>query len=1349
MSFSNPWDTWRDVGFAVGVQFAAKQAAHLWRRATTDWNAAAASDLASSVQTVATPLDALHNPPPDALQACWVGHATAVVQLGGSTVVVDPVWSDSVPPAVARATGRPFEVEQLTGVDAVLVSHNHYDHLDAATVARFRDAFDPLFLVPQGLKAWFEAEMGRCRCREMSWWETVDVGSLHVHFVPAQHWSRRSLFDTNKSWWGGWVIKCDSPSLSVYHAGDTGYCPVFTEIGSRLGPFDLSFIPIGPIEPRELMVPQHVDPEEAVQIHKDVGSRRSVPIHWATFGLGTDMPGEPARRLVLCCAVSPDGSRVVSGSRDKTLRLWDSASGSLIAILAGHTGPVTCCTVSPDGSTVVSGSMDRTLRNGKEVLSGSHDGTVMLWDMASGSPISTLAGHSGPVTACAMSPDGSTVVSGSDDKTLRLWDTASASLVATQDNRTGPITCCAFLPDGERVVSGSDDSILRLWGTDAQCGCGPLTRSAQLQAALEEATREAATAAQDEKAIVEALEQELQDHRAKHKVLQQDLAWARERETRASAECAEAQLRAQEALRKRTALKQQSVKASQQAMKLSRVVATRYLSSLEPEMMPDVLAELGLGAYSRAFFFQKMSGDAVAESSTEELLCLGLPTTKDCKHLQHALRTMEACGLLRLTQAAIESRTSSQELSRASRDALETASWSAERVSLWLKSNGIGEDERAKIRDAGIEGEHLIHLDAQDLERLGVAALGDRKRVAKEIKHLRESLFAVLKELFQEKKLEAAAANQGPEPAGGSSAVRAPPVEVPPEYKCPITLEVMEDPVVAQDGYIYEGRAIRKWLETHATAVLLNLLIGPVLPRNNAKPLLRVADLLPLPLDRCVQRPQPRVLLPFGGDVSATNAAATQPKSQYPPALAGHPDHLPWISNPAAPAAPRKHEEQQQHRSLSSPQPHKHHDALDTTADLGATIEAQKPASRAADEDCEEYKRRIEILEAALCASDQRRREAEEESRRTKELYDEAQRELDGAVSQVAAITDRLGAGSAQIRAMACLEYFDEATRRRTSQRPGEVEAPWTRDSESSRALNAELEARRAEDAAPNLARSAQLEAQMAGDAALSHSRIAQLEAELADAHRERDAAEARSQSNTVLADELRAELLSAVAHATALSRRVEDDGQRIAELTDELARARGALGAAAHAVARADQGQRLARRLCMRLCEMERALDEAQATSKGSGLSYQRRREAEEESRHTRELYDKAQRELDGAVAQVALADRLAACSAHSHDMACFESFDEVTRTGTSQHLTEIEALGEEDASASQVRITEDEAKRAEDAAMRHSAIALAEAQRGPRTAASQTMIAKLEAEGRGCHGEHDRQAGGPEGRQ
>ena len=222
----------------------------------------------------------------------WIGHATALVQLGGLNFLTDPHFSERASPVQFMGPKRwqppGVALEALPRVDVVLLSHNHYDHLDSGSVAKLKTqrGGSPLFLVPLGLDRWMNGA-GVKSVRKMDWWDEITVKDTRVTFTPAQHWSRRTLADTNTTLWGGFVVQ--AAGRSFYFAGDTGYGPDFKEIGRRFGGFDLSLLPIGAYEPRWFMKAAHVNPEEAVRIHRDVRSRRTVAIHWGTFQL-TDEP---------------------------------------------------------------------------------------------------------------------------------------------------------------------------------------------------------------------------------------------------------------------------------------------------------------------------------------------------------------------------------------------------------------------------------------------------------------------------------------------------------------------------------------------------------------------------------------------------------------------------------------------------------------------------------------------------------------------------------------------------------------------------------------------------------------------------------------------------------------------------------------------------------------------------------------------------------------------------------------------------------------------------------------------------------------------------------------------------
>lgn len=223
--------------------------------------------------------------------ATWLGHATVMVRSNGFTMLTDPHFSVRAFPVQwagpARKVQSPSRVENLPKIDVVVISHSHYDHLDYNTVVKLaKQQPDVLFLVPLGLEKLLKG-WGITKVKEMDWWETHTIGENQVTFVPAYHWSARTLTDRNKSLWGGWTLK--NADLNFYFSGDTGYSKDFAEIGKRLGPFDFSAIAVGAYEPRWFMKAQHINPDEAVKIHKDVGSRKSMGIHWGTFEL-TDEP---------------------------------------------------------------------------------------------------------------------------------------------------------------------------------------------------------------------------------------------------------------------------------------------------------------------------------------------------------------------------------------------------------------------------------------------------------------------------------------------------------------------------------------------------------------------------------------------------------------------------------------------------------------------------------------------------------------------------------------------------------------------------------------------------------------------------------------------------------------------------------------------------------------------------------------------------------------------------------------------------------------------------------------------------------------------------------------------------
>jgi len=233
--------------------------------------------------------------------ATWIGHATILLQMEGYNILTDPHFSKRTSPVQwagpERVAPLGLAFKDLPPIDIVVISHDHFDALDEQTILKLHrrpGGEKTRFYVPLGLKSWF-AIRDIDQVIEMDWWDRHQDRNLEVIAVPVQHWSKRSIFSRNKTLWAGWVIKSDT--FRFIFVGDTGYAPHFKAIGDKLGPFDLAAIPIGAYEPRWFMAKHHVNPEEAVQIHMDMQSKKSVAIHWGTFILTDEPLDEPPKRL--------------------------------------------------------------------------------------------------------------------------------------------------------------------------------------------------------------------------------------------------------------------------------------------------------------------------------------------------------------------------------------------------------------------------------------------------------------------------------------------------------------------------------------------------------------------------------------------------------------------------------------------------------------------------------------------------------------------------------------------------------------------------------------------------------------------------------------------------------------------------------------------------------------------------------------------------------------------------------------------------------------------------------------------------------------------------------------------
>ena len=286
-------------------------------------------------------------PVPDLVDAAeaavtWLGHASALIELDGHWVLADPVWSERVSPSSTVGPQRlhpvPMDIDRLPRLTAVIISHDHYDHLDLPTVRALVDTQTAPFVVPMGIGAHLRTwGVPDTRIVELDWngsttiesdptgsktTESRTAGGLTLTCTEARHFSGRGL-RRDVTLWSSWALA--GPRHRVFFGGDTGYTPAFAEIGARLGPFDLTLLPIGAYGDQWPDI--HMNPEQAWRAHGDLGGRLLVPIHWATFDLAFHAWAEPVERLLATAdagtvAVPPPGGRVVADGEPATVERW-------------------------------------------------------------------------------------------------------------------------------------------------------------------------------------------------------------------------------------------------------------------------------------------------------------------------------------------------------------------------------------------------------------------------------------------------------------------------------------------------------------------------------------------------------------------------------------------------------------------------------------------------------------------------------------------------------------------------------------------------------------------------------------------------------------------------------------------------------------------------------------------------------------------------------------------------------------------------------------------------------------------------------------------------------------------
>lgn len=262
---------------------------------------------------------------PEALRLTMVGHASLLIQTGGLNILTDPIWSERASPfsfvGPQRVNAPGIAFDRLPPVDVVLVTHNHYDHLDLATLAQLHAAHDPLVITPLGNDTIIKAAVPEMRIAARDWEETVEVDPLRFHLEPCHHWSARGMRDRRMALWSAFVI--DGPAGRIYHVGDTGFHDGrnYRSVQARHGQFRAAVLPVGAYEPRWFMAPQHQNPDEALMGFLDCGAAQAAGIHWGTFQL-TDEPIEAPIEALAVARLARD----VGADRFRPLRpgeVWD------------------------------------------------------------------------------------------------------------------------------------------------------------------------------------------------------------------------------------------------------------------------------------------------------------------------------------------------------------------------------------------------------------------------------------------------------------------------------------------------------------------------------------------------------------------------------------------------------------------------------------------------------------------------------------------------------------------------------------------------------------------------------------------------------------------------------------------------------------------------------------------------------------------------------------------------------------------------------------------------------------------------------------------------------------------
>jgi len=286
----------------------------------------------SSIPVIAISPERFKTRPESGLRSIWLGHASVLLELDGVRLLIDPMFSERASPVSFAGPKRfhppPVLLSALQNIDAVVISHDHYDHLDMPSIQHLASRAAH-FYVPLGigahLRRWGVPED---QITDMDWWESTSVGNLQIVCTPSQHYSGRDLTDYKATLWSSWAII--GPEHRVFHSGDTGFSDHFSQIADRFGPFDLNILKVGAYGPSNFWKDIHIDPEQAVEAHGILGGKRMLPVHWATFNMAFHDWDEPIKRTLKAAeeggaeVVTPRVGQVVSAGKSfQSDRWWE------------------------------------------------------------------------------------------------------------------------------------------------------------------------------------------------------------------------------------------------------------------------------------------------------------------------------------------------------------------------------------------------------------------------------------------------------------------------------------------------------------------------------------------------------------------------------------------------------------------------------------------------------------------------------------------------------------------------------------------------------------------------------------------------------------------------------------------------------------------------------------------------------------------------------------------------------------------------------------------------------------------------------------------------------------------